>query len=91
MPSKRPKAKPRRQFLGNPVMLIRSCLALAEKPWHDLDEEVALELAASSFFRLKRGQVGLAVSTKGSKVLVLINGQMMPISRQNLRPCTEAA
>lgn len=90
MPSK--KAQPRRQILGNPVMVVRSCLAHEDAQWKELGNEYdTVELQPGPFFRLKKGQVGLAVSSKGSKVLVLIMGRLLPISRSDIRPCIEAA
>ena len=88
----RKKAQPRRQILGNPVMVIRSCLAFDDVQWKELgDEYDSVELQPGPCFHLKKGQVGLAVSTKGSKVLVLIRGRLLPISRSDISPCNEAA
>lgn len=88
----RKKVQPRRQILGNPVMVTRSCLAFDDAQWKELgDEYDSVELQAGPCFLLKKGQVGLAVSTKGSKVLVLIRGRLLLISRSDISPCNAAA
>jgi hypothetical protein len=83
----RKKTQPKRQFVGNPVMVIHNCFAYTEGSWVSTGDEFDSRIyTPGTAYRLKKGQVGLAVGTQLDKVMVLIGGQTVPIARQRLRP-----
>lgn len=85
MPRKKTQSK--KQFVGNPVMVTHNCFVYTEGSWVSTGDEFDSRIyTPGTVFRLKKGQVGLAVGTHLSKVMVLIGGQTVPISRERLRP-----